>query len=415
MLRYTFCAMLSLIFVNRFFHPDHSATSQILSDLVFYLAGQGLDVQVVTSRQIYDDRSRVLPAQETVGGVRVHRVWSTRFGRGRLLPRAVDYLTFYLSATTKLITLANSTTIIVAETDPPLISVPCALVARLKRASLVNWIQDLFPEVAEALHVPGMALVSPFLRTVRNLSLKQARANVVLGERMSVRLQVEGILPDKIRVIHNWSPVEIPPPDAWPSPNPLRTEWQLDGKFVVGYSGNFGRAHDFATVLEASAMLRHLPNIHFLFVGAGAQHDWVQARATALGLTNVSFQPYQTLGRLAASLTVPDLHIVSLKAELEGLIVPSKFYSVLAAGRGVLFIGDVHGEIGQFVESNRCGHAFSPGDAIGVAETIATLAQNQGETGAMGMRSHAVWSERFKQQHSLARWLCLLNDAGLPH
>src|ERR1019366_1961896 len=168
-----------LIFVNRFFHPDHSATSQILSDLAFHLAETGFDVQVLTSRQSYDDPSRVLPARESVRGVRVHRVWATRFGRGLRLPRAIDYLTFYLSATTKLATLADAGVVVLAETDPPLLSVPCALVTWLKRAALVNWTQDLFPEIAESLHVPGIAVFAPILRRLRNLSLKRARTNVV--------------------------------------------------------------------------------------------------------------------------------------------------------------------------------------------------------------------------------------------
>ena len=85
-----------LIFINRFFHPDHSATSQILADLVFHLAASGYAVEVITSRQLYDDPTAVLPAHEQIKGVQVHRVWATRLGRGRLLRRAVDYLTFYL-------------------------------------------------------------------------------------------------------------------------------------------------------------------------------------------------------------------------------------------------------------------------------------------------------------------------------
>src|SRR5664279_996836 len=185
--------MQRLIFVNRFFHPDHSATSQILSDLAFHLAESGFDVHVLTSRQIYDDPSRVLPAQESVRGVHAHRVWATRFGRGKLLLRAIDYLTFYLSATAKLAALADSKTVVIAETDPPLLSVPCALVTWLRRSALVNWTQDLFPEVAERLHVPGIAFGAPILRWLRNASLKRARTNVVLGEGMAARLRTEGI------------------------------------------------------------------------------------------------------------------------------------------------------------------------------------------------------------------------------
>jgi colanic acid biosynthesis glycosyl transferase WcaI len=416
MLPYAFpLPMRRLIFVNRFFHPDHSATSQILGDLAFHLAEAGFDVQVLTSRQIYDDPSRVLPAQETVRGVQAHRVWSTRFGRGRLLPRAVDYLTFYLSATAKLVSLADPDTIIIAETDPPLLSVPCALVARLKRSALVNWTQDLFPEIAESLHVPGIALVAPLLRKLRNVSLKQAHTNVVLGEGMAARLRAEGIAPDKIDVIHNWSPVEMAPPAAQSLPNPLRVEWQLGQKFVVGYSGNFGRAHDFATVLDAAAMLRDLPDVHFLFVGAGAQRTWVETRAKELGLTNISFQPYQPLDRLALSLTVPDVHLVSLKPELEGLIVPSKFYSVLAAGRPVLFVGDPSSEIAQRIDEAGCGRAFSVGAHAELAAAIRELARQPEKIADMGTRAHALWAARFQRKQALEGWGMLMSKLRIGH
>jgi colanic acid biosynthesis glycosyl transferase WcaI len=330
-----------LIFVNRFFHPDHSATSQILSDLAFHLAEAGFDVDVLTSRQICDDPSRVLPTSESVRGVRVHRVWATRFGRGSLLPRAVDYLTFYLGATAKLLTLANSQAVVIAETDPPLLSVPCALVTWLRRAALVNWTQDLFPEIAESLQVPGIALVAPVLRRLRNLSLKRAHTNVVLGEGMAARLRAEGVAPDKIEVIHNWSPVEMELAfrPAHRQPACARNGISSRNSWLAIPGTSAGRT----TLAPCSTPRRRCatcPSCTFLFVGAGAQRAWVEARVAELGLTNVSFQPYQPLDRLALSLSVPDVHLVSLKPELEGLIVPSKFYSVLAAGRPVLFVGD---------------------------------------------------------------------------
>jgi glycosyltransferase involved in cell wall biosynthesis len=397
-----------LIFVNRFFYPDHSATSQILSDLAFHLGEAGFDVQVLTSRQIYDDPARVLPARESVRGVLVHRVWATRFGRGKLLRRAVDYLTFYLSATATLATLADSSTVVIAETDPPLLSVPCALVTRLKRSTLVNWTQDLFPEIAEGLHVPGIALVAPALRWLRNLSLKRARTNVVLGEGMAARLRAEGVAPDKIEVIHNWSPVEMETRSAEPTANPLRGEWNLAQKFVVGYSGNLGRAHDFATVLDAAAILRDLPNVHFLFVGAGAQRAWVEGRVADLGLTNVSFQPYQPLDRLALSVSVPDVHLVSLKPELEGLIVPSKFYSVLAAGRPVLFVGDPTSEMAKRIDEADCGRAFPVGAHTEVAAWLRELVGQPDLVAAMGRRARALWEARFQRKQALASWEALV-------
>src|SRR6266478_7332471 len=98
---------MKIVFVNRFFFPDQSATSQILSDLAFYLAGSGHDVHVVTSRQRYEAPEASLPPVETVDGVKIHRIWTSRFGRDKLLGRTADYLTFYMSAGWRLLRLAE--------------------------------------------------------------------------------------------------------------------------------------------------------------------------------------------------------------------------------------------------------------------------------------------------------------------
>jgi glycosyltransferase involved in cell wall biosynthesis len=255
-------------------------------------------------------------------------------------------------------------------------------------------------------------MLAPLLRRLRNLSLRLARTNVVLGEGMAARLRAEGIAQDKIDVIHNWSPGETASAPAPSTTNPLRAQWDLGQKFVVGYSGNFGRAHDFATILDAGALLRDLPDLRFLFVGAGAQRGWVEARVAELGLTNVSFRPYQPLDRLAISLSVPDVHLVSLKPELEGLIVPSKFYSVLAAGRPVLFVGDRKGGMAMCIEQAGCGRAFSVGAAAELASAIRDLACHPALLAEMGERARALWAARFKRQQALATWQALLTKVS---
>jgi colanic acid biosynthesis glycosyl transferase WcaI len=397
-----------VLFVNRFFYPDHSATSQLLSDLAFHLAEVGFDVEVLTSRQLYDDPSQVLPADDTIRGVRVHRIWTARFGRGRLLPRAVDYLTFYLSATAKLITLANANTIVVTETDPPLMSVPSALAVRLRQAKLVNWTQDLFPEIAQGLSVPCVDRLASVLRHLRNRSLACARINVVLGTSMAAKLKAEGIADEKIAVVHNWSLSESEANSDSEAIASLCKEWGLAGKFVVGYSGNFGRAHDFATALDAAALLKGRDDLRFLFIGDGAQRGWVEAQVAVLGLTNILFKPYQPLDRLAVSLALPDVHLVSLKAELEGLLVPSKLYAVLGAGRPVFFIGNTQGEIAQLLRQATCGQAFLAGDAAGLAAAIGEIADQPTKAVEMGACARALWSARFRRSQALGTWQALL-------
>jgi colanic acid biosynthesis glycosyl transferase WcaI len=399
-----------IVFLNRYFHPDHSATSQMLSDLAFHLAGHGQVVHVITSRQRYEEPAAALPATESIGGVAVHRVWTTRFGRRHLAGRAIDYLTFYLSAALRLARLARTGDVVVAKTDPPLISVPAALVARLRGAQLVNWLQDIFPETAERLGMRfAQGPLSTLLRGLRTLSLRTARVNVVLGERM--RAVVEGLAPGTTEIIHNWADgAEIRPIPA--ESNPLRETWGLADKFVVGYSGNMGRAHDFETVLGACERLRKEPGIVFLFIGAGSQRGWLERQVMARSLTNIVFKPYQPRSALRESLSAADVHLVSLRPALEGLIVPSKFYGIAAAGRPVIFVGARDGEIARLINAYGCGITVWTGDAAALANAICTLRADPARAAMMGNAARHLLETRFDLPLAMARWKTVLAACG---
>src|SRR2546423_701534 len=308
-----------VLFVNRYFAPDHSATSQMVGDLAFFLAGRGHDVVAITSRQRYDDASARLPPREQLHGVDVVRVATTRFGRGFLPGRALDYATFYLSAFFALLRRARRGDVVVAMTDPPLLSVVAALACALRGARLINWTQDLFPEVATALgmRAPGLA------RPLRDWSLHRAAMNVALGEQMAARIRARGA-PAVVR--HNWADAALHPVET----SALRSQWGLGDAFVVAYSGNLGRAHEFATIAAAMRRLGDNAGIKFLFVGSGAQLDAVRREAGG----NALFAPYQPREALSESLSAGDAHLVSLQPQLEGLIVPSKFYGILAGAPG---------------------------------------------------------------------------------
>lgn len=212
-----------------------------------------------------------MAAFEQVRGVQVHRVWTSRFGRTNLVGRASDYFSFYVSATIKLFFLTDLHTVVVAKTDPPLISVPVSWVTRWRGARLVNWLQDVFPEVAVELGVKALdGRFGAWVCRLRDNSLRVAMMNVVLGERMAERVRARGVDADKVRVISNWADGEaITPIPA--EANPLRAEWNLIGKFVVMYSGNMGRGHEFETFLGAAALLQADARYVFLFVGGGNQ------------------------------------------------------------------------------------------------------------------------------------------------
>lgn len=392
-----------ILFINRYFYPDHSATSQLLTDLAFHLAERSHRVTVITSRQLYGDAGRLLTSREDVRGVKICRVWSTRFGRGRLLGRAIDYATFYLSVAVVFFRQVHAGNIVVVKTDPPLISVVAAAVTTLRGARLINWTQDLFPEIAGALNVAGVRTVEQGLKHLRNRALRMASCNIVIGEHMAERLRTEGIPAQSIRVIHNWADGVTIRPIAHRD-NPLRADWNLQRKFVVGYSGNLGRAHEFQTILESAERLAGSPTIQFLFIGDGAQLNALQQEVRRRGLINILFQPYQPRERLSFSLSVSDLHLVSLRPELEGLIVPSKFYGIAAAGRPVLFMGSSTGEIANILYKHHCGYTVDVGDTDQTVAIITKLAGDEVECRRLGHAARIALERHYDKQVAFRAW-----------
>jgi colanic acid biosynthesis glycosyl transferase WcaI len=394
---------LKLIFVNRYFYPDISATSQLLTDLALQLAADGRDVHVVASRQRYEAPHAHLTGEELVGQVRVHRVWTTRFGRSQLVGRAIDYATFYASCGLRLLILTSRGDVLVALTDPPLISIVAGWVAKVRGASLINWIQDLFPEVAARLGVKMLTgPIGHFAVALRNRSLRSARTNVALSQHMAdVLVDVAG--PVSAIVIPNWTDgraVKPVPRDV----NPLRVEWNLRDRFVVGYSGNFGRAHEFATILDACQALSADPGVVFLFIGDGKQRRWLEEHAHARNLSNLLFRPYQPREMLSLSLSAPDVHLVTLLPHLEGLVVPSKFYGIAAAGRPTIYIGDPDGEIGATISREGCGIAVRSGNGQALVEAISALARDGKRTEAMGAQARQLFESQFDFPVACAKW-----------
>jgi glycosyltransferase involved in cell wall biosynthesis len=398
-----------LIFINRFFHPDETASSQILTDLCFHLASNGRQVCVITSNIKHDAPNTKLPRLEIVEGIEVSRVSSTSFASGGLAARALSYLSFYSGASLRLLHLCKSGDVVIAKTDPPLISLALSMVVGLRGGKLVNWVQDLYPEVAARLGVSLLrGRLGSLLARLRDITFRRASANVVIGESMRRYLLTRGIRASNIHVIPNWADENaIRPISAHAST--CRTKWGLEADiFVLGYSGNFGRAHEPATILAAAYLLRNRHDICFLFVGGGQAHEILAQEIKRLELSSFLFKPLQPRDALADSLAAADAHWVSLRPELEGLVVPSKFYGIACAGRPVIAVSSADGEIAQAVERFECGYVVEPGDGAALASAIVELADNRKVRKQMGERARQAAEEQFAHHLAFKKWDKLL-------
>jgi glycosyltransferase involved in cell wall biosynthesis len=142
----------------------------------------------------------------------------------------------------------------------------------------------------------------------------------------------------------------------------------------------------------------------FVFVGGGAQRAKLEREVLQRRLTNVRLHPYQPRELLAETLAVADAHLVSLNPKLEGLIIPSKFYGIAAAGRPTLFIGAANGEIARLIEEFECGFTFNPGDGKGLADRILQLAQDPQLCAALGARARTAFEKHWDKSRAVEKW-----------
>lgn len=402
--------MPAIVFVNRFFHPDESATSQLLTALVAGLTARQYVVRVVCSRQRYDDAQAELPAREQIQGASVHRIATTRFGRHRLIGRTIDYASFYVACAFTLIRLLRRGDVLVLKTDPPLLSLIGVPLASLTGARLVNWQQDVFPEVASRLDAnPLPRWLDRAVRRMRDASLRSSRMTVVIGTRMRDHFAARGIPPSRLRVIENWADPEAikpKPSDA----SALRSALGLRDRFVACYSGNLGRAHEFETLLAAAQLLKRDRRFVFLMIGDGAKMAALKRRVVEQALENFCFLPFQAREDLDDVLAAGDVHVASLLPTLEGLIVPSKMYGVFAAGRPLIFVGDADGEVARVIDNAHCGVTVPVNDGQGLADQLRYLQEESAVRLDMGVRARDLVCRRYSTARAIDRWVAMLSS-----
>jgi len=381
----------------------------MLTDLTVGLAGD-YSITVVTSRKLYNDPLAKLERSEEYKGVDILRLNTTRMGRDSLWRRAIDYVSFYMRVFVFLFRYIRKGDLVVFKTDPPLLSLMNTAVVRLRGGRVMNWLQDVFPEIAIELGaLPRSSFFSAPLIWWRNRTLRVAETNVVISEKMRKHLADQGI--SNTHYIPNWADGQLIQPLTH-ADNPIHTEWNPENKFMVGYSGNFGRAHSFDEILQAMTLLEARPEIHFVLIGEGAGLGMLLEAVERKNLHNVSFHPYQPHDTLRKSLGAIDLHLVTLKEHMEGLVLPSKIYGVLAAGRPIAFIGDEGGEIANLIEGKDIGFAVGHGEGGRLAEQIHLLATNPEKLRQMGANARQLFDKEYAMPKAIERWHRLMTEVN---
>jgi len=403
-----------LLFINQYYWPDHASTAQHLTDLAESLAARGFECHVLCSQGSYKPGEPAPAASEIHNGVHIHRVPATSLGRKNTLSRMTDYLSFYARAVLKAVRLPRFDAVVTL-TTPPIIGLVGTLLRRLKGSSHVCWSMDLHPDASIALK--RMSPTNPVVRGLvwlSDLVLRQADRVVVLGPYMSDRILMKRVRPDRVTTIPVWSRRDEVYPIAHEA-NALRKRLGYRDELVVMYSGNLGLAHTFDEFLEAARRLRDRSDVAFLFVGGGPRLGEVRAAKEAEGLENIRILDYVPRDELRLSLSAADVHLISMRPEMTGIVVPGKLYGIMAASRPALFVGPAHCESADLIR--RCGGGFAIpiGDADRVVAALEKLCADRNLARQMGEKSRLAFLTMHEMGPCCYQWLELLQGlVGSP-
>ena len=359
-----------VLVLNEYFPPDTSATAKNAALVVAALAERHR-VTVLAGRPSYDPTERHPPyllRREVRGNLTVERVGSTAFPRFGMKGRVSNYLSYLALAVPR--ALAIDPDVIVAMTDPPIEGIVGALVSRLSGRPFVYNLRDMYPDMALGGDILRPAPWVDRWEELHRRALRHAARVIVLGEDMRERILAKGIDPARISIVRD----AVPFPESQPSTNhPVVRELRGQFRFVLVHAGNLGFYGAWQTLIRAAQMLEP-EGVGLVFIGEGARKQ--QIEEAARGCANIRFLPFRPASEVPHVMAAGDLHIVTVKRGLEGVVVPSKVYNILAAGRPLLAVATQKTEVARFAERDGCGLAANPVDPAAVAEAVRVVLQN---------------------------------------
>jgi colanic acid biosynthesis glycosyl transferase WcaI len=392
-----------ILLVNQYFWPDMAATAQLLADLAEDLVSAGHEVTALAGRGTYvADGDGPLPRRGEHAGASIRRVWCTNFGRGHASGRVLDYATYFLMAALTVLLGARQDAVVCLST-PPLVAA-LGLLARLRGTKFVYKVEDLYPDVALALGTFKAGSVAARVFTaLSHTVLQRADVVVALDEGMARSLRERGA--GRVEVIPNWADGQAIRPDR-EAGEAFRRKHGLEGRFVVLYSGNLGLVHRFDAVVDAARTLaKREPQVLFLFVGGGPR--CAEVHDAARELPNVRFLPYQPRESLTGLFNAAEVHLVTLRDEVAGLLFPSKYAAALAAGRPVLLVGGrgtgMRAEIDREGIGWRCDH-----DGEAVCASVMDACRAPARRAEMGSRARSLMERKYERKLCTRRWAELL-------
>lgn len=362
------------------FYPELVSTGQTLTELCEVLVELGIDVEVLCGPSTIIDRKTKIPKYLKYKGIKIKRVWGTRFPKLSLIGKVANQMTYTISIFFHMLLDPSKKPVLVL-TNPPFLGGICSLIKKLKNRSFIYLVFDVYPDTPIKLGlIKEKGWIDLFWNLWNRFVFKNASEIIVIGRcmRKIILSKAAGIdsIEDKIHLIHIWGDDRNIHP-VKREKNRFIKKWNLEKKFVVSYSGNMGRFHDLETIMMAAKEMKERGDIEFLFIGEGYKKKWMQEYASQYNLKNCQFHTYVKRNDLSETLSCAHVGLVSLKKGQEGLSVPSKIFGLLAAGVPVVCIMPQESEIALIVKENKCGFVVNPEEVRRLIDAILKLKKDK--------------------------------------
>jgi glycosyltransferase involved in cell wall biosynthesis len=393
-----------ILILNQYFRPDQAASAHRLTDLAEDLAREH-EVTALVGRPSYNQVTDGAAPAGPSPAITIRYVPSTSFARYRRGPRVLNYLS-YLAGALCLALTARRPDVIIAATDPPLISVVAAIVSRIRRVPFVHLLWDVQPDVAIAAGLIGPGPVPRLLARLNRAAIRRAAVVVPPTQAMARTAVALGVRPDRVHTVSHWEDLDIV--RLRPKRNAFSIAHGLADRFVVMYSGNHGLTQELDRYLALADRLRDLEDVLLVFVGDGASKRLLRERVEERRLSNVKLMPYASREALADSLASADVCLAPLGAGLTRFMLPSKLYTILASGRPFVAALDASSDLRGLAERHRCGFFVEPGDVDAVADKVRWLHGHPGERAEMGARARRAAEAHYARTVVTPRFATLL-------
>lgn len=388
---------MKILVVSQYFLPEAFR----INDLVIELSKKGHNLTILTGIPNYptgkwfDGYGLMSIGKQYYGNIQMVRAPLTPRGKGRGWQLALNYLSFALFSSIfgPILCRDKYDVIFVYEPSPFTVGIPGMVMRWLKKAPMIFWVQDLWPESLTATGAVKSKIILNFVGGIVRTIYKHCDKVLVQSEAFIEPAIAAGAKQEHIVYYPNWAEDYYQPLTL---PKNTHENKEMPPGFRIVFAGNLGAAQSLETIINAAELVKHLPNIHWVMIGDGRRLNWMKNLVKKRNLQNtVHFLGRKSADSMPRYFAFADLLLVTLRSEpIFSMTVPSKLQTYLACGRPV--VAALDGEGGRIITESGAGLAVKAGDATGLAESVKTLYEMSSEDRqAMGNKGLEYYKTHF--------------------